>query len=144
MKNSDGDDDGLGLLFNSTGVNTLVMNQYVSVYNGGVIMSVGNSFPVSGDSQASRSDVGIGVLTFHKLTSNGTEPSPLGGFQRVAPPGLGHIILRAADWAFGAVLTVYMYGQPHRYIRLTANSTVSVTDAGAPLTGHIAAARYDA
>jgi hypothetical protein len=109
------------------------MNQFITVYSGDVILAGGTPYPASGDSQARQSDVGIGVIQAHKLVS---------GFQRIAAPSLGHIVLRGADWVTGAVVTVHMFGRPHRYFRLTPNSTVFVSDS-AVLTGHFAAIRYD-
>lgn len=131
-KDSSGNDSGTGLLLNGTGPGTVFMNQYATVDSGSLYMASGAPFVLSLAPQKGRSDVGIGVALTYRY---------INGFERAGPPGIGHILLNRFDWVFGAVLTVYMYGKPHRYIRLTDNSLAWVRG-DAPNT-HVVAIRYD-
>lgn len=131
-RSANGNEDGAALILNGTGNGTF-MNQFATVYNGIQHAAVGTSFVISPDSQSRRSDVGIGI------------PIPyyyINGHERAAPPGLGHILLKISDWKFAAVVTVRMYGVPHRYIRLTNNSLANIR--GDTSTTHAVAIRYDA
>lgn len=130
-KTSGGDDDGTGLIFNGTG-SGVFMNQFATVDNGTAHLATGSPFVLSLDSQSRRSDVGIGVVLPYRY---------INGFERAAPPGLGHILLKISDWNFGAVVTVYMYGQPHQYLRLTNNSLANIR--GDTPNTHAVAIRYD-
>jgi hypothetical protein len=130
-KTSGGAEDGTGFILNGTGSGTH-MNQFATVYDGTTHLATGSPFVISTDTQNRRSDVGIGVVLPYRRVS---------GFERAAPPPLGHILLKISDWNFGAVVTVHMYGQPHKYIRL-GNNSLAVVRGDTPST-HAVAVRYD-
>lgn len=117
-KDSNGDDDGTGFILNGTGPGTVFMNQYATVDDGTTHLASGSPYVISPDSQSRRSDVGIGVVLPYRYDAN--------GFERAAPPPLGHILLKISDWNFGAVVEVHMYGRRHKYMRLTNNSLAGV------------------
>lgn len=131
-KDTSGEDDGTGFILNGTGLATLFMTQYATVDNGTAHLASGSPYVISLDSQSRQSDVGIGVVLSYKYVN---------GFERAAPPGLGHILLKISDWVFGAVVTVYMYGQPHKYIRLTDQSLANIR--GDTPNTHVVGIRYD-